>query len=53
MISMIVVNKNTNMRVCIMRHQHQVWGNIFLTSVGKKGMKDRGKDEKNLRLESG
>ena len=42
---MIVENKITKMRVCI--HQDQVWGNIsFLTSVEKKGMKDRDKDAK-------
>ena len=44
---MTVENKNTKMRVCSMMHQDQVWGNIsFLTSVGKKWMKDRGKDSK-------
>ena len=44
---MIVENKIIKMRVCSMMYQDQVWGNIsFLTSVGKKGMKDKGKDAK-------
>ena len=44
---MIVENKNTKIRVCSMMHQDQAWGNIsFLALVGKKGVKDRGKDAK-------
>ena len=44
---MTVENKITKMRVSSRMHQDQVWGNIsFLTLVGKKGMKDGGKDAK-------
>ena len=44
---MTMENKIAKMRVCNMIYQDQGWGNIsFLTSVGKKGMKDRGKDAK-------
>ena len=47
LIRMTVENKITKMRLCSMIHQDQVWGNIsFLTSVEKKGMKDRDKDAK-------
>ena len=44
---MTVETKITKLRVCSMIHQDRVWGNIyFLTSVEKKGMKDKDKDAK-------
>ena len=47
LIRMIVVNKITKMRVCSMDIKTKFGGKFsFLTSVEKKGMKDRDKDAK-------
>ena len=44
---MIVVNKITKMRVCSMDIKTKFGGKFsFLTSIEKKGMKDRDKDAK-------
>ena len=47
MIRMTLVNKITKMKVCIMDIKTKFGGKIsFLTSIEKKGMKDRDKDAK-------